>query len=429
MTQQFKRYAILFSSLLAVFLATIPSSAQVPDELSTNPRDGQVAELIANDVIEVIVPTIDSTLVWTDVAASLAQSLTLDAPTLERMLPTGSLDLRSPTTLLVLFGIDMAMGDAVAIRMVNDAAGQPSLSFRCDRRLMQNMAPQKRPAKPAGISIDDDWKTRTADKPLMMFFHGLKSHPSKFDDLRIFMREAGFATAAVSYDDHQSIRDSAAQINQIAGELFTPPSQPKLVLVGHSMGGLVAREWTENPKLRSNQIAALITVGTPHRGSNWASLPPLLDLFAEGSVDSSDLVDVLLHKPSAPGMRELAPESQFLTEMAARPRQPNVQYTTIIGTGSPVTEVEVSKLRSTLQRLDQEGSMLRLIRPRIQPLLQSFDELARGRGDGIVAVDRASIRGVDDVVKVERSHIDLISPPKACTQQPVWQAILKRVKR
>ena len=195
------------------------------------------------------------------------------------------------------------------------------------------------------------------------------------------------------------------------------------------MGGLFAREWTENPKLRSNQIAALITVGTPHRGSNWASLPPLLDLFAEGSVDSSDLVDVLLHKPSAPGMRELAPESQFLTEMAARPRQPNVQYTTIIGTGSPVTEVEVSKLRSTLQRLDQEGSMLRLIRPRIQPLLQSFDELARGRGDGIVAVDRASIRGVDDVVKVERSHIDLISPPKACTQQPVWQAILKRVKR
>ena len=127
MTQQFKRYAILFSSLLAVFLATIPSSAQVPDELSTNPRDGQVAELIANDVIEVIVPTIDGTLVWTDVAASLAQSLTLDAPTLERMLPTGSLDLRSPTTLLVLFGIDMAMGDAVAIRMVNDSAGQPSL--------------------------------------------------------------------------------------------------------------------------------------------------------------------------------------------------------------------------------------------------------------------------------------------------------------
>lgn len=58
------------------------------------------------------------------------------------------------------------------------------------------------------------------------------------------------------------------------------------------MGGLMAREWTENRALKGDRIAGLITVGTPHGGSNWATLPPLLDLFDEGRLDASRLADV-----------------------------------------------------------------------------------------------------------------------------------------
>ena len=420
------------------FLATITFSvcvlpshnlgAQLPNEENSEVAT-EKAGASDSSQIEVLIPASDGTLVWKDVAASLADSLKLDAPSLERMLPTGRLDLRSPTTLLVLFGIDMALGDAISIKMANTENGQPALCFRCDRKMLGIMAPEPRKTEPAGIQIDEDWKQRSAVKPLIVCFHGLKSRPSKFDDFRVFMRDAGFATAAISYDDHQSISDSAQQISLIAQQLFTDGNQPELVLVGHSMGGLVAREWTENPDLGHEKIVSLITIASPHRGSNWASLPPLLDLFAERSLDTQDLVDVLLHQPSAPGLRELAPESKFLTDLAARPRKPGVRYTTIVATGSPVTEEEVANLRATLQRLDQEGSVLRLIRPRIQPLLQSFDELARGKGDGVVAVDRATIGGVDDIVSVELSHIDVISSPKPGQSQPVWGAVLERVDR
>ena len=409
---------------LLVAILSSKAGAQLPDNQIIPAKVDA-----GGDSVEVLIPTVDGTLVWKDVAGSLAESLSLDAPTLERMFPTGSLDLRAPSTILVLFGINMALGDAISIKMATNDNGQPALRFRCDRKTLGMLAPQAKANEPAGIQIDDDWKERSAQKPLVVFFHGLKSRPAKFDDFRTYLCAEGYATAAISYDDHQSITDSATQISQIAAQMFVGPNTPELFLVGHSMGGLVAREWTENPTISNDKIVSLVTIGTPHRGSNWASLPPLLDLFATGSLDSQDLVDVILHKPSAPGVRELAPESKFLTDMQARPRKAGVSYTTIVGTGSPVAETEVVRLRQTLQSLDQEGSVLRLIRPRIQPLLQSFDELARGKGDGVVAVDRATIAGEDDIVTVELSHIDMVSRATTAPKQPVWEAVLNRLKK
>ena len=426
MTFDSKRWLIIVLMLAfnSCFIS-LNSVAQVPDP---NIRDLPAALAPDPETIEVVIPTVDGMIVWKDVAASLAETLHLDAPTLEKMFPTGNLDLRSPTTLLVLFSIDLAFGDSMTIKMTKDAQGQPALRIGCDAKSLGLLAPQQKPSEPVSIQIDDNWRQRTVDKPLVVCFHGLKSAPEKFDSFRQFVREAGIASAAISYDDHQSIVDSAAQINQLASQLFAGGQTPQLVLVGHSMGGLVAREWIENPNLNAENIAALITVATPHRGSNWASLPPLLDFFVDGNVDSQDLVDVILHKPSAPGLRELAPESKFLTELASRKRRPGTKYTTIVGTGSPVSADEVRQLRETLQRLDQEGSMLRLIRPRIQPLLQSFDELVEGKGDGVVAVDRAVIDGVEDVVTVDVTHIDMFSPTTN-RAQPVWNAILNRLKK
>ena len=417
-------FAVLVS-FSAIALVTPFAGAQVPDD--SLPQAQSPSTLSDTTPIELVVPTSEGRIVWKDVAGSLATALRLDAPTVERIFPTGSLDLRSSTTILVLFGIDVALGDAASISVIRNDDGDPALRLRCDRNAIRFLA-SHHDSEPAKIHLDDDWVPRSTGRPLVVCLHGLKSEPTRFDDLRDFLRHAGYATAAVSYDDHQSMAASAAQISHITKTALDGTHQPKLVLIGHSMGGLVAREWTENPDLRNQSIVGLITVGSPHRGSNWASLPPLLDFFAEGKVDSSDIVDVLLHQPSAPGMRELAPESAFLTKLQSRPRRGDVRYTAIVGTGSPVSETEVAKLRAALQRLDEKSTTLRLLRPRIQPLLQSFDELVRGKGDGVVAVDRATIEGVRDVVSVELSHIDFFRIKRNGAQQPVWDAILERLK-
>ncbi|NND96009.1 MAG: alpha/beta hydrolase [Pirellulaceae bacterium] len=411
----------LIASLSLLSTAAI---AQVP-----GPIGGDRAAEIESNMIQISVPTVNGRVVWKDVATSLGRSLTLDPASLERMLPKGSLDLRDPAMALALMGIDLALGDAMSIELSNNIRGEPTLHFRCNRRALRRLAPDAAPARIATIEIDKDWQQRTRDRPLVVCLHGLKSEPAKFDAFRRFLRDNDLATAAVNYDDRQSIVDSAAQAAAATRQVFAGADPPEMVLVGYSMGGLVAREWLENPQLRNPAIVSLVTVGTPHRGSNWATLPPLLDLIADDQIDISDVADIILHQPSSAGLRDLSPQSDCLARMDSRPRVPGVQYTTIVGTGSPVTDADVQQLRETLQRLETKSSVVQLIRPRIQPLLESFDELARGKGDGVVAAERATISGVADVVSVDLSHIELFSPSWGNQPQPVWQAILERAKK
>ncbi len=72
--------------------------------------------------------------------------------------------------------------------------------------------------------------------------------------------------------------------------LAANPSKPKVVLIGHSMGGLAAREylqrqegdtpkwWVAPTEADGHKVAKLATVATPHRGSNLLGNPwPVTD--------------------------------------------------------------------------------------------------------------------------------------------------------
>ena len=378
--------------------------------------------------LEVVIPAKDGTIAWKDVASSLASSLKLDAPTLEGIFPSGSLDLKQATTAFALRGIDIALGKAVSFDIVRDAEGETALRVTCDRTAIRRLLASERTAKTARLALDDDWRERSQARPLVLCLHGLKSEPQRFDDFRQFLRESGFATGAASYDDYQSMITSARQLSDLAEELFRPPNTPDLVLVGHSMGGLVAREWTEDPSFHNRQIVALITAGTPHGGSNWATMPPLLDLISDPKYVARDVVDVLLHLPSAPGFRELAPDSEFLKKLNSRSRRADVRYATLAGTKSPMTERQVARLRDTLQALRGESPAVRLLEPRIEPLLGSFDELMEGKGDGVVAVERTKIDGVDDVVTADVIHGDFFGTRTSKKREQVWEAIRRRIE-
>lgn len=62
-----------------------------------------------------------------------------------------------------------------------------------------------------------------------------------------------------------AIRDAIYRVLQLTGK-------DKVILMGHSMGGLAAREYLQNPNLwmpdGKHHVAKLVTTGTPHGGSN-----------------------------------------------------------------------------------------------------------------------------------------------------------------
>lgn len=377
---------------------------------------------------------------WSDVADAIAKRIKLDAESVRQVFPAGRLDLNSPTTAFALIGIDLALGDAVSLHMQSLGGGRSRLRVVFDEKAFAWIKP-KRSAIAAKIDWDSDWNSESGSgvssdkqRTKVLFIHGLKSSPERFDEIRQYLRSKGVLTAAAEYDDQQPIAESAKQLSALFRDQRTSLSTEagvaggNVFLVGHSMGGLVAREWIENERLYDTSLKGLVTVGTPHQGSSWASMPPLLDLFVGGDLDVSGVMDVLLHQNSADGINDLMPESSFLRSLNARPRRSGVSYTAIVGTGSPVTEAEVQQARQTLKRLSAEDGFLKAIQPRIRPLLGNFDEVIRGQGDGVVAVSSATIPDVNDTVVVPLAHIDFFRPSSDSSVPSVWSEIERRLK-
>lgn len=86
--------------------------------------------------------------------------------------------------------------------------------------------------------------------------------------LQLRLQAAGFDARLYEYDWRWGLPELGAQL---AGLLRTERSRP-IALIGHSMGGLVARAALAGPGLE--QVRTLITLGTPHGGS-FAALQAL----------------------------------------------------------------------------------------------------------------------------------------------------------
>lgn len=104
----------------------------------------------------------------------------------------------------------------------------------------------------------------------------------------------------------------------------------KVILIGHSMGGLVARSYIQSPEYPArNDVARLITLGTPHRGSAeaytaWAGAEPHADetlrtVFAvylwylrHIHPIQTELDKVKTIHTQVPGVRDLLPVEDYL---------------------------------------------------------------------------------------------------------------------
>jgi pimeloyl-ACP methyl ester carboxylesterase len=163
-------------------------------------------------------------------------------------------------------------------------------------------------------------------RPRVLLIHGLDEPGIIWDDLAPAAAAAGFEVWELRYPNDQGIDRSADLLAEQWGAL---PDDRPVILIGHSMGGLVARDFItrwrhpvgESPPLEGALVAGLIMVGTPNQGSPWARLRIWLELrehFEDAQRRRFSLF-AGLRDGLGEAKIDLRPGSAFLEALNARP--------------------------------------------------------------------------------------------------------------
>lgn len=171
----------------------------------------------------------------------------------------------------------------------------PGSAARTQRRRGNAAAPGQRGL----LNLDP----RAATTPILLV-HGIVDNHSVFARLDHLLRARGFATVA-AYDYGLLTSDvdrAAAALGEVVGRLVRETGHERVQVVGHSLGGLLAR-WFVQKQGGDELVDTLVTLGTPHGGTElarFARLVPVLPM-ARQLAPGSPVVRALAEP--APGCR------------------------------------------------------------------------------------------------------------------------------
>ncbi len=123
----------------------------------------------------------------------------------------------------------------------------------------------RHPVRPA----DDNTASRTP----VLLIHGLFHTPSAWLLLIMKLRQASWNTLyTFKYSSwHTGISELREQLILEIRRIATESGNKKIILIGHSLGGLLARTVAADPRCREH-LAAVVTLGAPHHGSKLAAV-------------------------------------------------------------------------------------------------------------------------------------------------------------
>ncbi len=114
-----------------------------------------------------------------------------------------------------------------------------------------------------------------SSKPVTVLVHGCNGSAGRFRSLAQLYAFHGQQAVCFSYDDRASLVDSAEQLVAAVGGLAGKMRNRQITVIGHSMGGLVARKAMEGERRseweRDGLNVNLVTVSAPFSGIAAAS--------------------------------------------------------------------------------------------------------------------------------------------------------------
>jgi triacylglycerol lipase len=108
-------------------------------------------------------------------------------------------------------------------------------------------------------------------RPPLLLVHGYGCSRAAWWWMRRRLQADGWRVATISLEPvYASIDDYVDPLARRIDAVLAETGADQLILVGHSMGGLVARAYLQ--RCGESRVRALLTLGTPHQGSQLARI-------------------------------------------------------------------------------------------------------------------------------------------------------------
>jgi pimeloyl-ACP methyl ester carboxylesterase len=327
--------------------------------------------------------------------------------------------------------IKVALSRQESFALAATAVTDPGERYRARNWLRQRLVRETDLTR-YGLRLDDDWQRAPAHRAVVILVHGFNSGPEQNIALMKPIHSTHFACGAFVYPNDHTIAVSAQLLSEELKKFAVRYPERRIALVCHSMGGLVARACVEDATLDPGNVARLIMIAPPTHGTLVAHFAVGTDLYEHWLARKTGGPWQRVRDSVVDGLGEaaddLCPESEFLTELNARARNPRVRYSIFLGTGGCMSDAQVTWIRESfcekLAKVPGGDSSAE----RLDEILRDIDELVKGKGDGIVAVKRGRLDGVADTLIMPFGHMAVTGEPRDDTLREFQQAVLERVQ-
>jgi len=272
------------------------------------------------------------------------------------------------------------------------------------------------------------------DHPVVLI-HGLDDPGKVWMNLAPVLAGEAFDVWEMHYPNDQPVEESARFFFEKL-KVFKKLGAERIMIVAHSMGGLVAREMLTNPALAYMQavrtedvpgVTGLIMVGTPNHGSEFARFrvfAEFRDQWVHAVKGKGHWLRWLLDGAGEAKI-DLLPGSRFLTSLNARPHPEGVNMSIIAGIAGPVDDDEIEDLIKSLhEKLPDDAHTM------LDKLEGALKSAAHGLGDGLVTISSTRLAGIRHrtVNGTHRSIIRNISKGSVRVP-PAVPIILEQIKK
>ena len=257
------------------------------------------------------------------------------------------------------------------------------------------------------------------------------------------------------YEWHKSNAESALLLKAKVESILAERKWPRVDMVAHSMGGLVAREYIETLGGES-RVDQLVTLGTPQSGSpgsylTWEGGYLYADSFIRREAykiiftheakenNYTNVFDYIRYAP-IPSVRELLPTYSYLRDVdsgdlraypditprnlflerlnseALLKKLEPVSFTAIVGKMDEETTIETIRVEEpTVQIMSDPEAIIRWGYGEPDGYESLFGDrgLELGEGDGAVPLESARSIPADEIIEIESKHGDLPSKSAA----------------